>query len=87
MRGIYREILKAHFQNTLKGSKMTLGVTQAKMAEMLEMDERSYIDLVHGRSCCSATTLALYLVYICKDVLGFVEELRCAFEKGKDQAA
>jgi len=44
------------------------------------MDERSYIDLDHEKTCCSAITLALFLVYICADVDAFLKELRCAFE-------
>jgi len=54
--------------------------TQSKMAERLAMDERSYIDLDHEKTCCSAITLALFLVYICADVDAFLKELRCAFE-------
>lgn len=40
------------------------------------MDERSYIDLGHKKTCCSATTLVLFLVYVCEDVDAFVGELR-----------
>ena len=56
------------------------GLTQAEMTEKLSMDDRSYIDLDHGKTCCSAVTLALFLVYVCEDVHEFLEELRHAFE-------
>jgi len=51
------------------------------------MDDRSYIDLEHGKSCCSAVTLALFLIYVCDDIISFLEDLRIAFESEIDQAA
>jgi len=57
------------------------------MAEKLVMDDRSYIDLEHGKSCCSAVTLALFLIYVCDDIISFLEDLRIAFESEIDQAA
>lgn len=87
MRKTYRNVLKHRFQINLVRTRMTIGLTQAQMAERLAMDERSYIDLDHGKSCCSAVTLALYLVYVCCDVAEFLEELRDAFESECNQAA
>ena len=51
------------------------------------MDDRSYIDLEHGKSCCSAVTLALFLIYVCDDIISFLADLRIAFESEIDQAA
>lgn len=87
MRKIYRTALKRCFHRSLIRSRMTMDLTQAAMAERLAMDERSYVDLDHGKTCCSATTLALFLVYVCEDVYGFLEELRTAFEADTDQVA
>lgn len=87
MRKLYQSILKRCFYNHLIHSRADLGLTQAEMAERLAMDERSYIELDHGKSCCSATTLALFLVYVCEDVYDFLEELRRAFDAGSDRAA
>lgn len=87
MRKTYHTLLKHHFHSTLVRTRTDLGLTQADMAERLAMDDRSFIDLDHGKSCCSAITLALFLIYVCQDVDGFLEELRHAFEAGVDQVA
>lgn len=87
MRKICRDVLKHHFHIQLVHVRTANGMTQAEMAERLSMDDRSYIDLDHGRTCCSAVTLALFLVYVCEDVPGFLEELRDAFETAFRQAA
>ncbi len=63
------------------------------MASLLLMSERSFYDLERGKSCCSALTLALYLLYVCEDVSVFLEDLRGEFEdegilliiKGEDE--
>ena len=87
MRKTYQSILKTYFNHVLVRRRTELRMTQAQMAEQLYMDDRSYIDLDHGKSCCSALTLALYLVFICDDVLIFVEGLRYAFNTEKGSAA
>lgn len=87
MRRIYRSVLKQHFHIRLVHIRDASGMTQAEMAQRLSMDDRSYIDLDHGKTCCSAVTLALFLVYVCDDVMGFLEELRHEFETAIHQAA
>lgn len=87
MRKTYQYILKIYFYRNLVQTRADLQLTQAEMAERLSMDDRSYIELDHGKSCCSAVTLALYLAYVCDDVHQFVEGLRYAFDAGKDSAA
>ena len=68
-------------------TRSRLNLTQSEMAEKLVMDERSYIDLEHGKSCCSAVTLALFLIYVCDDIVSFLGDLRIAFDNEFDQAA
>ena len=87
MRKTYRIILKGYFHSSLVQARMAQGLTQAEMAERLAMDDRSFVDLDHGKSCCSAVTLALFLIYVCDDVYAFLEELRHAFENEKDCVA
>ena len=87
MRKKYHEILKRFFCNKLVQIRTLEGLTQEKMANALLMDERSYIDLEHGKSGCSAVTLALFLIYVCKDVPGFIDDLQNAFESAKEQIA
>lgn len=87
MRKTYRAILKQFFHENLFHARDRLGLTQSEMAARLAMDDRSYIDLDHGKTCCSAVTLALFLAYVCEDARAFAEELRNAFEAGTNQAA
>lgn len=87
MRQTYKSILKRCFCYTLMRTRVSQDLTQAEMSEKLAMDVRSYVDLDHGKTCCSATTLALFLVYVCDDVYGFLEQLRQEFDAAKDCAA
>lgn len=59
-----------------KDARTEAKLTQAKFSELLLVDERTYIRLEHGANCCCALTLLLYLAFVCKDVQGFVEEMR-----------
>lgn len=87
MRKTYHFVLKHHFHDNLLHTRDRLGLTQAAMAERLAMDDRSYIDLDHGKTCCSATTLALFLIYVCDDAGQFLDALRQAFEEAANLAA
>lgn len=87
MRKAYHALLKHHFHSTLVRTRADLGLTQSEMAERLAMDDRSFIDLDHGKTCCSAITLVLFLIYVCEDVDGFLEELQHAFEASTHQVA
>lgn len=87
MRKQYTQVLKTYFHQKLFRSRVDLGMTQEEMAHRLLMASRTYVDLDHGKTCCSALTLALFLIYICANPLGFLEELRDAFERENSQAA
>lgn len=86
MRKRYTNVLKKRFHDHLIHSREALGITQEEMAHRLAMSSRTYVDLDHGKNCCSALTLTLYLIYICRDPLAFLDEVRCAIEK-EDNAA
>lgn len=87
MRKQLTAILKQHFYTQLMLTRSMLGYTQSEMASQLFMDDRSYIDLDHGKSSCSALTLALFLIYCCEDSSAFLSKLRKAFEEGMNDAA
>lgn len=87
MRKQYKNALKTVFHQNLFRTRTELGITQEEMAYKLAMASRTYVDLDHGKTCCSAVTLALFLIYICSDPLGFLEEVRNAFEREDNQAA
>lgn len=87
MRKQYHKILKSCFHSSLVHTREAMELTQSQMAGILAMDDRSYISLDHGKNCCSAVTLALFLIYCCRDPVKFLEELRNAIEKGNNNAA
>ena len=87
MRKEYTKALKTVFHENLFRTRSDLGITQEEMAYKLAMASRTYVDLDHGKTCCSALTLSLFLIYICADPLGFLEELRDAFERENSRAA
>ena len=81
MRKQYNDILKALFYTHLISTRDLLQCTQAQMAKNLLMDVRSYIELDHGNSCCSALTLMLYLLYYCENPQKFLNNLRDALNQ------
>ena len=83
MRNTYRILIGKYFCRTAFGYRIGHDLTQVEMAEKLCMDERSYINLEHGKNGCSVVTLALYLIYECPDVEAFLRELREIFEEAK----
>ena len=87
MRKRYRQILKAFFRDKVFYTRDNMGISQEDMAHILAMAPRTFIDLEHGKTGCSALTLALFMIYICKNPVSFLEELRNAFETDRDKAA
>ena len=85
MRKLYHKILKSCFHSSLVRTRENLALTQSQMAGKLAMDERSYISLDHGRNCCSAVTLALFLIYCCHDPEGFLGVLKNAIETDRTE--
>lgn len=87
MRKQYTDTLKHFFYMKVKRSRKDLGITQEEMADRLLMAGRTYIDLEQGKNCCSALTLALYMIYVSSDPVQFLEELREAFGLDSTQVA
>lgn len=87
MRSVNRNTLKRWFRAELMRYRHLEHTTQLEMSERLAMDERSYIDLEHGKTCCSAVTLALYLTLCCDNPARSLEELRRAFGRNVDGVA
>ena len=87
MRKQYQNILKSFFCSKVFYTRDTMGITQEDMAHTLAMAPRTFIDLEHGKSGCSALTFALFLIYICQNPTLFLEELRNAFETDQKKTA
>lgn len=81
MRNHYKQVLKVYFHNKVFRARVELDISQEEMARRLGLSCRSYVELDHGKACCSAVTLAVFLIYICNDPVAFLEELRYAFEE------
>lgn len=63
MRKHYTRILKDFFHEKLFYRRVYLGISQEEMAYRLAIAGRTYVDLDHGKTGCSALTLALFLIY------------------------
>lgn len=81
MRSTYAEAIKTYFRRKLVAVRSDLNITQEEMAQALSMSLRSYNDLENGKSCCSATTLVLFLIKVCPDPIQFIGELRKVIER------
>lgn len=81
MRKHYKQVLSVFFRHQLFQTRVEiLNITQEEMAHRIRMSTRCYVDLENGKTTCSAVTLALFLAFVCKDPIAFLEELRYAFE-------
>lgn len=87
MRHHRQRVLKDFFNSRLILARDNLGVTQEEMAHRLNMAPRTFSDLERGKNSCGALTLVLFMIYICKDPMEFLEELRNALETDTSKAA
>ncbi len=83
----YVQLLTVIFSREVNLSRKSRKLTQAQMAQRLCMDERSYIKLEHGQSCCGGLTLMLFLLYCCEDVPAFLAKAKALLESTFDRAA
>lgn len=75
MRKTYQRLIREYFCRMIFEYRIQEDLTQLQMAERLCMDERSYIDLEHGKNGCSVVTLVLYLVFECPDSDAFLLDM------------
>lgn len=64
-------------------TRTELAINREEIASSLLMATRTYIDLEQTKNCCSALTLALYLIYVRNDPLAFLNEPQQTFEADK----
>ena len=76
MKQLCKCALRDYLADVLSKARKDGKLTQAKFAEKLMMDTRSYSDLEHGESLCCTLTFILYLVFFCKDVECLIRDLR-----------
>ena len=80
MRKQCEQILKNLFYENLTYTRNQKKMTQDEMAEVLMMDVRSYVELDHGKSSCSALTLCLFLVFACENPGDFLDKFKISVE-------
>lgn len=76
MRNSCKQALLMVMSKRFKQARIRAGLTQAKFAEKLLMDPRSYAALELGKSLCGTVTFVLYLAFFCEDVEAFAKELK-----------
>ena len=75
-----RVALKKTLCNWIGTTRISLNMTQDKMAEALLIDVRSYADIDRGVSLCGTLTLAIFLVYLCPEPASLLREIQNAFD-------
>lgn len=85
MRKTYQQLIREYFCRTIFEYRMQKDLTQLQMAERLCMDERSYIDLEHGKHGCSVVTLVLYLVFECPDSDAFLLDMERLYTQAVEE--
>lgn len=85
MRKLIHSVFKNYFRCHLlkaRGSD-----TQENMARTFNMSVRAYAALETGESCCSLTTLLIFLRNFCPDRNAFFEEFFTELERAEKEAA
>ena len=57
----YTEPLRVFLSNDFYSTRKTMKLTQERMAELLEIDVRSYGNLEHGETLCQTKVLLMYM--------------------------
>lgn len=60
---MYEEILKEYLSKRMKETRLERGITQAEMAEKLDIETRSYYNVEHGISLCKVPTFFHFLAF------------------------
>lgn len=71
----YKNVLKDLIRKDLHRRKEELHLTHEEMAELLLMDQRSFIDLDHGKSMAGTMTFLIYLCSVCDDPIRLLREV------------
>ena len=81
MKDAYRTALKHILCEQIGSTRISLELTQDKMAESLMIDVRSYADIDRGISMCGTLTFVLFLLQYCQDTADLLSRIRTAFDK------
>lgn len=84
MRGEFEDILKEEMRVLAIKTRDRLDITQAQMAEIMEMNDKSYSDIERGKYKCGELTIVLLLA-LQDDPKEFLEELLAKFEEARER--
>ena len=88
MRKEIREAYKNYVRVELLRTRSKEGLSQEKMAAILEMSYKAYNSLETGKSCCSPETLSLYILrFRSNDKEVFMDGLYKAIAKAIEKSA
>ncbi len=71
----YLKPLRAFMASDFYTTRKALSITQMEMADMLDIDLRSYADLEHGASLCSTRVFLRYIFLCKKDRMQFLKDI------------
>ncbi len=80
MKSLYYPAIRTIIAKHMHKSRKELALTQAQMAERLELDLRSYSNIENDKSLCNTKTFMLYLLYTCTDPNGLLAELKAEMD-------
>ena len=87
MRNLYKKILDDFIRERLFLYRINNNLTQSQIAELLDMDYRSYVDIEHGHNGCSCMTFVFYLLYIENDPIDFLHTISSLFKQANENVA
>lgn len=87
MREIIQKELKSYLAKYMRETRKAQKLSQAKMAEILVMDIRSYADIENGSNLCGTVTFIHFMLYVVDDITKVFEQIAVVVEDAKKHAA
>ena len=87
MREAIQKELKSYLAEVMKKTRKAKKLSQAKMAEILVMDVRSYADIENGSNLCGTITFIHFMLYIAEDINKAFEGIAIVVENAKEHVA
>lgn len=87
MRNAIQKELKNYLAKRMKQARKEKNLSQLKMAELLQMDTRSYSDIENGKSLCGTVTFICFLLFVADSIDKEFSGIAVVIEKVKDNAA
>ena len=79
---VEKDALRQKMSSRFRSTRKQLNISQGKMAELLEIDLRSYSDLEHGTCLCSTPVFIRYLLINTTNVAELLKDLESVLDLG-----